>query len=192
MFQINLFRSLVINLLLGILIMTSVGAEHNAESFYDLTAKNIAGEVINFESFRNQIVLITNIAIDCGTTPQLKELENLYQKFSDNKLVILGFPSNDFNPLEDQDSQKIEQVCYAKYGVTFPVMEIVELSGVNQHPVFRYLTNVKHEKFSGPVMFNFEKFLISPKGAVAERYGSFTSPTSHRILKDINKLLSSK
>ncbi len=162
------------------------------ESFYDLKVKGLDGELINFEQYRGHLVLIANIATNCGTTPQLEELQKLYEKYEKAGLIVLGIPSNDFMPTNPHDQATIKHICKERFGVTFPLSEAVELNGVNQHPIFRYLINTGKDETEGPVMFNFEKFLISKDGQIVGRYGSFTNAMSSRITREIESLLQKK
>ena len=169
----------------------TIQAEKNVNLF-DLEAKAIDGKTISLKSYQGKVLLITNIALKCGTTPQLYDLQKLYQEYQTQGLEILAFPSNDFTGKEPKQNQVIEKICTEKYQVTFPIFESISVTGKNLHSIFSYLTNSKIKDWQGPVMFNFEKFLINQHGEIAGRYGPFTSADSYRLKKDLEKLLKNK
>ena len=176
---------------------TSIGCSNTSttpianysRNFFDLSATNIAGERVSFDRYRGNVILVTNIALKCGTTPQLKAIQSLYEDYKTRGLIILGFPSDDFSKQEPKDSSVIQHTCQSAYGVTFPLFESSSITGLNMQPVFKFLTTSGEQGIQGEVGFNFEKFLISKKGYLVERYGPFTSATSKRVQSDIEDLL---
>lgn len=177
---------------------------------YGFTAKSITGEDISLEQYKGKVILIVNTASKCGFTVQFEGLEKLYEKYND-KLVILGFPSNQFLGQDPGTNAEIQNFCLLNFGVTFPLFERVDVRGENSHPLFDYLTSSKpfkgfnlndqlESKFyditkkeypefleDDSIKWNFTKFLISKEGAVVERYDSWITPED--IEKDIVKLL---
>ncbi|MCB0354156.1 MAG: hypothetical protein KDD64_11545, partial [Bdellovibrionales bacterium] len=133
----------------------------------------------------------TNIAIGCGTTPQLKDLQALYDEYRDESFVVLAFPSADFAPADKRevDSAALHKFCKMKYGVSFPVFWPDHVTGEGKQTVFRFLTEHSPEEMQGEVGFNFEKFLIGKDGTVRERFGPFTGAMSHRLKSAIEKLI---
>ena len=127
-------------------------------------------------------VLIVNTASFCGYTPQFKGLEALYQRYKDEGLVVLGFPSNDFNQ-EAADAAEIAEVCFINYGVSFPMTSEIKVKGSDAHPIFQVLAG------KGEPQWNFNKYLISKQGEVLAHYGSNVTPDSARFISAIEQQL---
>ena len=155
--------------------------------FYDLEANTPSGKKIDFSTFKNKAVLIVNTATKCGFTPQLKGLDALQQEVGLDKLVVLGFPCNQFGGQEPETNDTIEEVCSLNHGVTFQLTEKVEVNGSNTHPVFEYLKGQLSGLLGNKIKWNFTKFLITPDGKPYKRYASITKPA--KIKKDIEKML---
>jgi glutathione peroxidase len=127
-------------------------------------------------------VLIVNTASFCGFTPQFEGLEALYQEYKDRGLVIVGFPSDDFNQ-ESDDAAEIAEVCFINYGVSFPMSAVVKVKGADAHPIFQMLA------VKGEPRWNFNKYLVSSSGEVIARYDSSVNPDSVQLLSAIEQLL---
>ncbi|MDO4814884.1 MAG: glutathione peroxidase [Gemella sp.] len=140
----------------------------------------------NLQDFSNHTILIVNTASKCGLATQFNELENLYQKYKDDKFIILGFPSNQFKQ-EDQNDNTIVESCQINFGVTFPLHKLCDVNGKNEHPIFTWLKSEKRGFFTKDIKWNFTKFLINSKGEVIKRY----SPTTqiNKIEADLIKIL---
>lgn len=139
---------------------------------------------INFcEQFAGKAMLIVNTASQCGYTPQFKDLEALHKRYGDN-LAVVGFPSDDFNQ-EHAESDKIADVCYVNYGVTFTMLEPSEVKGENANAVFRQLA----ERTGQQPGWNFTKYLISADGAQVEHFSSATNPGSDEFTNAIEQML---
>lgn len=146
-------------------------------SFYELTPTDAKGKPFPFEQLEGKVVLIVNVASKCGFTPQYKELEELNKKYGDKGLQIIGFPCNQFGHQEPGSSEDIESFCSLNYGVTFPVLNKIEVNGKGADPVYKYLKDQKSGLLGlNRIKWNFEKFLINKKGEVVDRYSSFTKP----------------
>ena len=155
--------------------------------FYELAAKNAAGDEMQFDQFKGKTVLIVNTATRCGLAPQFKQLEKLYHDYQAQGLVILGFPCNQFMSQEPESNETMETSCLLKYGVTFQLMSKTKVNGPNAHPVFKYLKNELSEVFGSRIKWNFTKFLITNEGSPFRRYGPYTQPKA--LEKDIKKLV---
>ncbi|KAK5781364.1 hypothetical protein RI543_001205 [Arxiozyma heterogenica] len=145
--------------------------------FYNLSAKDIKGNLIQLNQLKGQTVLIVNVASQCGFTKQYEGLQNLYEKYKDKGFTILGFPCNQFRRQEPGSNEQIMDFVSNKYGVTFPIMSKVNVNGNQTDSVFAYLKSMK----SGPlgiqsIEWNFEKFLIDKNGNVVQRYSSLAEP----------------
>ena len=151
------------------------------QTFHELTVTGIDGEPIRMADFQGKYVLCVNVASKCGFTPQYKGLQALYEKYQD-KLVIIGFPSNQFLMQEPGSEEEIATFCEINYGVTFPLTEKIKVKGGGQHPVYAWLTQKKYNGVSdAKVSWNFNKFLISPEGKWLAHFPSKVEPMSEEI-----------
>ncbi|KAK7208126.1 thioredoxin-like protein [Myxozyma melibiosi] len=157
-------------------------------SFYDLAPLDSKGNPFDFHQLEGKVVVIVNVASKCGFTPQYKGLEELYQKYHDKGLEIIGFPCNQFGRQEPGSDEEIASFCTLNYGVTFPVLKKVDVNGDNADAVYKFLKSKKAGLlgFRG-IKWNFEKFVIDRKGEVVERFSSVTTPEG--LSSEIEKLL---
>lgn len=167
----------------------SVGhlANSRMSDFYSLQANDLRGQPFSFEQLKGKVVLIINVASKCGFTPQYAGLQKLYDEFKDKGLVMLGFPCNQFGAQEPGGPEEIATFCSLNYGVTFPIMEKVDVNGDNTHPVYQFLKSQKKQLLMERIKWNFEKFLIDREGNVVERFSSAGTPD--HIRPAIEKLL---
>lgn len=170
-----------------LLFAINISAQEVKSEFYNFSAKKLNSELVNFKSLQGKTVLIVNTASKCGFTPQYEGLEELYQKYKDKGLIILGFPCNQFGKQEPGSSDEIKEFCTINYGVTFPMFEKIDVNGENAAPLYVYLKNVLPGTLGNDIKWNFTKFLIDKNGKPIERYGSTTKPKD--IEDDILKLL---
>lgn len=146
------------------------------KSFYDLTYTDINGKSVSMSEYRNKYVLCVNVASKCGHTPQYTKLEALYEKHKD-KLVIIGFPCNQFLGQEPGSESEIQEFCSKIYGVTFPLSSKLDVKGNNQHPVYTWLMNKDVNGVSDDkVEWNFHKVLVSPKGEWLKAFSAGSDP----------------
>lgn len=151
-------------------------------SIYDFEIKTISGEIITMNAFKNKVLLIVNVASKCGFTEQYAGLENLYQKYKDKGLVILGFPCNQFMNQEPLNEEEIKSFCSLTYGVTFPMFSKIDVNGENTHPLYKYLKEAKKGLLgSEAIKWNFTKFLVDKNGTVINRYAPATKPESLEV-----------
>ena len=159
-------------------------------TIYDFTALTSQGKELNLADLRGKVILIVNTASKCGYTPQLAGLEELHKQYHDQGLVLLGFPCNQFGGQDPGTDEEIRNFCQVNYGVTFQIMQKVEVNGPHAHPLFKFLkeeTSQDSDLPVKPIRWNFNKFLISRDGTVITRYGSAKLPTN--LAKDIEALL---
>jgi glutathione peroxidase len=145
-------------------------------SFYDFKAKSLGGKEISMEEFKGKTVLVVNTASKCGFTPQFAGLEELYTKYSDKGLVILGFPCNQFANQEPGDEKSIAEGCLLNYGVTFPMFSKIDVNGPDAHPLYKYLKSALPGFLSNRISWNFTKFLIDGEGKPVKRFAPATEP----------------
>ena len=155
--------------------------------FYQLSAQSLQGKEITMDAFEGKTVLVVNTASECGLTYQLEGLEQLYRKYQDKGLVILGFPCNQFGNQEPGDEKSIAEGCVINYGVTFPMFAKVDVNGAHTHPVFQYLKKELGGLFGSRVKWNFTKFLLDRNGKPVKRFAPITKP--EKIEQYVEKLL---
>lgn len=153
-------------------------------SIHHFSAKNIDGEEVRLSSYKGKKVLIVNTASKCGFTPQYKDLEALYEKYKDKNFVIVGFPCNQFGNQEPGSSSDIKSFCTKNYGVTFPMMEKVNVKGDSICEIYKWLTSKdKNGVESSSVKWNFQKYMIDENGFLVGHVNSLRSPDCSTILK---------
>ena len=145
-------------------------------SFYDFSATSLQGKEVSMDGFKGKTVLVVNTASKCGLTPQFEGLEDLYRKYKERGLVILGFPSNQFANQEPGDEKSIAEGCVINYGVTFPMFAKVDVNGEGAHPLFKYLRKSLGGFFGDQIKWNFTKFLVDASGKPVKRFSPFTKP----------------
>ena len=155
--------------------------------FYDYSAVKMNGTEVKMDEFAGQVVIVVNTASKCGFTPQFEGLEELYKKYKDKGLVILGFPCNQFAAQDPGDNKEIEGFCKLNYGVTFPMFQKIDVNGDNEHPLYTYLKSEHKGTLGSKIKWNFTKFLIDREGNVVDRYAPTVEPS--KMEKDIVKLL---
>ena len=156
-------------------------------SVYDFKVPALSGGTIDLSSYKGKKLLIVNTASKCGFTPQYEDLQKLYEKYKD-KLVIVGFPANDFGGQEPGTNSEIQEFCKKNYGVTFPMAAKVDVVGENTAPLFKYLTEeaIKMGTPSPVIQWNFTKFLIDENGKLIAVFPSKVKPMSEEITSHLN------
>ncbi len=151
-------------------------------TFHDFTITSIDGKTINFADYKGKRILIVNVASKCGYTPQYAQLQELYEEMN-GKLVVVGFPCNDFGGQEPGEAADIHKFCTTTYGVTFPMTEKVTIK-TDMHPIYKWLTHKSENGvMNGLVSWNFCKFLIDEEGQLVHALPSNVSPFDDRIMK---------
>jgi len=153
----------------------------------DFSAKAIDGTDKSLADYEGKAVLVVNTASKCGFTPQYEGLEDLYQRYEDDGLVVLGFPCDQFRNQEPGDEEEIQEFCKVNYGVTFPLFSKIDVNGEGTHPLYKWLKDEKGGAIGSKIKWNFTKFLIGRDGRPVKRYASTTKPD--KIAKDIEKAL---
>jgi glutathione peroxidase len=157
------------------------------DNFYQFTARSLQGKETSMETYKGKVVLVINTASKCGLTPQYEGLENLYERYKDQGLVILGFPCNQFGNQEPGTEKEISEGCLINYGVSFPMFSKIEVNGEDAHPIYKYLKNRLPGVFGKNIKWNFAKFLIDRNGKPVKRFSPTTIP--EKLVKDIEKYL---
>lgn len=154
-------------------------------SIYDFRVAGLRGDTINFAGFKGKKILIVNTASKCGNTPQYEDLEKLYTQYKD-RLVIVGFPANNFFRQEPGSNEEIAEFCQENYGVTFPMAAKISVKGNDMAPVYQWLTREKFNHFKdSKVKWNFQKYLIDEEGKLIAVFDPKTLPLSPEIMQTL-------
>ena len=160
--------------------MTSTTVD-TSKNIYAFKVPSLDGGTIDFASFKGKKILVVNTASECGYTPQYKELEELYKKYQD-KLVIIGFPANNFGQQEPGSNEEIKSFCEKNYGVTFPMAAKVSVKGDDMAPVYQWLTQKSQNGvLDAEISWNFNKFLVDENGRLVTKFESRVKPMSSDI-----------
>ena len=154
--------------------------------FYDFKIESITGETIDFNEYKNKVILIVNTASYCGFTKQYTDLQELWDKYKSRGLIVLGVPSNSFNQ-EKNNNSEVKEFCKVNFDINFPLSTITEVKGDKAHDLFKWAKN-NHGKSAIP-KWNFHKILINKEGKVEDTFTSFTNPTSKKIVSKIENIL---
>lgn len=146
------------------------------DQIYNFNAKTLQGKEVKLDQYKGKTILIVNTASKCGLTPQFEGLEDLYQKYKDKGLVILGFPCNQFANQEPGDEKSISEGCMINYGVSFAMFSKIEVNGENAHPIYKYLKKELPGFPGNKIKWNFTKFLIDNNGNPVKRFSPTTKP----------------
>lgn len=158
-------------------------AENMGKTIYDYKVESLDGGEINFADYKGKKILIVNTASECGFTPQYADLEKVYEQYKD-KVVIVGFPANNFGGQEPGTNAEIGAFCQKNYGVTFPMAAKVSVKGDDTAPIFKYLTEKELNGVKNTaILWNFTKFLIDENGKLIDTFISTTKPTDDAIVK---------
>ena len=154
--------------------------------FFDFKIESITGEIINFKDYKNHVVLIVNTASYCGFTKQYSGLQDLWDKYKDKGLLVIGIPSDSFNQ-EKKNNDEVKNFCELNFNINFPLSVITKVKGKNAHEIYKWAEE-NHGKSAVP-KWNFYKILINKSGKIEETYSSLTKPNSKKIVSKIEKLL---
>ena len=155
-----------------------------AENVYQFTITSIDGKEVNLSQFEGKKMLLVNTASECGFTKQYAGLQELSEKYGD-KVVVIGFPANNFGGQEPGSNTEIQGFCEKNFGVTFLLAEKSSVKGDDMSPLFAYLTSAENPDFTGEIKWNFEKFLIDEHGQLVHRFRSPVEPMSKEILSEL-------
>jgi len=165
--------------------------KENPKSIYDYELVDIEGKKTSLVAYRNKALLIVNVASECGATPQYAGLVELQKKYAARGLVVLGFPVNDFGAQEPGTEEQIKKFCSSQYGVNFPMFSKISVEGAKAHPLFNHLMKAANPDFTGPIQWNFEKFLVSGDGLLLRRFRTGTEPDSPELINSLDSAVKS-
>lgn len=159
-------------------------------SLYDIPLQTLSGAATSLAEYKGKAVLVVNVASKCGLTPQYEGLENLQKQYASRGFTVLGVPCNQFGGQEPGTAEEIDTFCSMTYGVTFPMLEKLEVNGETRHPLYSELTQTPDaDGTAGDVQWNFEKFLVTREGKVAARFRPQTLPESDEVVAAIEAQL---
>tara|TARA_B100000963_G_scaffold75572_1_gene63709 strand:+ start:110 stop:655 length:546 start_codon:yes stop_codon:yes gene_type:complete len=179
-------KKLLVGLTIFMFFFKNASAGNYEKVFYDFKIESITGEIIDFNKYKNKVILIVNTASYCGFTKQYAELQELWSKYKSKGLIVLGVPSNSFNQ-EKNDNKDVKKFCEVNFDISFPLSSITNVKGENVHELFKWAAD-NHGKSAVP-KWNFYKILINKEGKVEDTYSSFTKPMSNKIIKKIESIL---
>ena len=154
--------------------------------FYDFEIESISGKIIDFNEYKNKVVLVVNTASYCGFTKQYEELQELWDIYKSKGLIVLGVPSNSFNQ-EKKNNSEVKEFCEVNFNINFPLSNITEVKGKNAHELFKWAKD-NHGKSAIP-KWNFHKILINKEGKIEDTFLSMTKPMSKKLIKTIENIL---
>lgn len=173
------------------LMLAATAAFAATKKLSDIPLKDIDGKSTSLKAYEGKVLMLVNVASKCGNTKQYKQLEEVYNKYKDQGLVILGFPCNDFGAQEPGTNEEIKTFCSTKYTVSFPLFDKLHVKGPEQHPLYEELTG-KKGAFPGDVKWNFGKFLVGRDGKPIMRIEPKTLPDDPSVTKAIEEALAKK
>jgi glutathione peroxidase len=173
--------------LLGAALLLAAVTVH-AQSLYEIAVKDIDGKSGTLAPYRGRVLLIVNVASECGYTPQYEGLQAIFGKYEKRGLTVLGFPCNQFGGQEPGSNAEIKKFCSANFHVTFPLFDKIAVNGAQRHPLYVALAG-KGSPFPGDISWNFNKFLIGRDGRILQRFNSDAEPESPEVVKAIEAAL---
>jgi glutathione peroxidase len=149
--------------------------------------RDIAGNDVPLSKFSGKVLMIVNVASQCGNTPQYRDLQQLYEQYRPRGFEVLGFPANDFGSQEPGSDLEILTFCTNSYGVQFPLFSKISVKGADQHPLYKYLT--LESIVAGSIRWNFQKYLVDRRGNVVDRFAPTTGPMAKELVARVDELL---
>ena len=157
---------------------------------YDFQFKDLDGSALNLSEYKGKVIIIVNVASQCGFTKQYEDMQNIWEKYQSKGIIMLGVPSNDFGKQEPGTSEEIKNFCEAKFGITFPMTEKVSVKGPGSHPFYIWARE-NYGKSAIP-KWNFHKIIVGRDGKIDDTFASITNPSSKKFIEAIEKSLNSK
>ena len=169
------------------------GAAFAASTVHEFTLESLTGTPTPLASFKGKVMLVVNVASQCGYTYQYEGLQALYVKYKDQGLVVTGFPANNFGAQEPGSNEEIGAFCKSKFGVTFPMFSKISVAGSDKAPLYRFLTDKSaNPKTGGEIPWNFTKYLVDRDGKVLARFDAPVEPMSKQLVSAVEAALASK
>ena len=157
------------------------------KTFYDFELESITGERINLDKYKDKVILLVNVASNCGFTKQYTDLQNLWEKYKERDLVIIGIPSNQFGGQEPGTNLEIKNFCETNFNINFPMTSKYDVKGESAHDLYKWAKDTFGK--SAVPKWNFHKILIDKNGKIIDTYTSLTKPSSKKIINELEKIL---
>ena len=154
---------------------------------YDFEFKDLDGSALNLSNYKGKVLVVVNVASQCGFTKQYEDMQKIWEKYQEKGLVMIGVPSNDFGKQDPRSNTEIKNFCEAKFGITFPMTEKVSVKGTNAHPF--YIWAEKNHGNSAIPKWNFHKIIVDKSGKIADTFTSITNPSSKKFTNRLDKLI---
>jgi len=168
----------------------TMAASSVSPAIWETPIKTLDGKPTTLGAYKGKALLVVNVASKCGLTPQYTQLEDLQKKYESQGFTVLGFPCNQFGGQEPGSAEEIKEFCSTTYGVTFPLMEKIDVNGGGRHPIYQELTQVADAGgHQGDIRWNFEKFVISADGTSVTRFDPRTKPDDPKVVAAIEQAL---
>ena len=155
------------------------------KKLYDIEIESINGEIISLSKYKGKTIFLVNVASNCGFTKQYTDLQNLWEKYREKDLIVIGVPSNQFGGQEPGSNKEIKDFCETNFGINFPMTEKIDVIGKNAHPFYKWAK--KNHGIAAIPKWNFHKIVIGKNGKVVDTFASFTKPTSKKFLDLLEK-----
>ncbi len=178
---------IVLIIILNFFTLTKIANTMENKSFYDFEITSINGEKINLEKYKGNAVLLVNVASNCGFTKQYDDLQDLWDKYKDRNLIVIGVPSNQFGGQEPGNNEQIKKFCEVNFKITFPMTIKYYVKGDNAHDIYKWAKTTYGN--SAVPKWNFHKILIDKNGIIINTFASFTNPLSKRIISELENIL---
>jgi glutathione peroxidase len=157
---------------------------------YDTPLHTLAGKPTQLSEYRGRALLLVNVASKCGLTPQYEQLQAVHERFAERGLTVIGFPCNQFGKQEPGSADEIQEFCSVNYGVSFPIMEKIDVNGADRNPIYDVLTKVPDASGrDGDIQWNFEKFVVSADGNKVVRFAPTVKPDDPALIAAIEAAL---
>ena len=183
----NNFFIIILIIIFNLLNFNIIGNSMENKTFYDFELELITGETISLDKYEGKTVLLVNVASNCGFTKQYTDLQNLWEKYKERDLIVLGVPSNQFGEQEPGSNVEIKNFCETNFNINFPMTSKYNVKGENAHDVYKW-AKYAFGKSAVP-KWNFHKILIDKHGKIHDTYASFTNPMSKKIISELEKIL---
>ena len=183
----NNYFIIVLIIVFNLLNFNIIGNSMENKTFYDFELELITGETISLDKYEGKAVLLVNVASNCGFTKQYTDLQNLWEKYREKNLIVLGVPSNQFGSQEPGSNDEIKDFCETNFNINFPMTSKYDVKGENAHDVYKWAKDTFGK--SAVPKWNFHKILIDKNGKIHDTFASFTNPMSKKIIKELENIL---
>ena len=183
----NNYFIIILIIIFNLLNFNIIGNSMENKTFYDFELDLITGETISLDKYEGKAVLLVNVASKCGFTKQYTDLQNLWQKYREKNLIVLGVPSNQFGSQEPGSNDEIKNFCETNFNINFPMTSKYDVKGENAHDVYKWAKDTFGK--SAVPKWNFHKILIDKNGKIHDTFASFTNPMSKKIIKELENIL---